>query len=225
MFDHNFNCGYDVCACSYQFLYTRDYATRLAIQTQKEKESKIEKKKQTNFFEIVQESTAEIVSYEDRNEISNNMSKTSIDLTRNSTLQEGVKKKVAIQWDIRPVSKFVNDKSIPQYREEKRIKRNESKSKLLCHLPQQISVATSSVFSNKDDSSQSPVAVSPNNIISPGCNIRFYNNGLVDNDYSTITSTTQLISSNTTDTISKLEDMIMIRLGDNTSPTSPKNYY
>ena len=93
---------------------------------------------------------------------------------------------------------FVNEKSISQYRENKRKKRKESPDKSNYHLPRYITIETSNIsmidlFNTHDDLRQimSGMAISPMSTVNQNRNMQCYNNNLGDDVSLTINLTSK----------------------------------
>ena len=219
MFDANLNCTCGVCACQCTALYYRDQTSKLAMQSQIEREQKLTGKKQSKLSAFLSFKSDLIdLSRSNMNELTRQqkygfdvLSKSAIDLTKSVDMQDNVKRRLELQREVGELTPFVNGKSMSEMRKEKRQKRNVSIHKENCHLM-------------LEDVAEENNIVSPSPTVVTQKNKRWYNNGLSEGG--SVSSPSLSVNSLVEDINFKRKDELKKRLTrrliDGTSPTNEK---
>ena len=219
MFDADLNCTCGVCACQCTALYYRDQTSKLAMQSQIEREQKLTGKKQSKLSAFLSFKSDLIdLSRSNMNELTRQqkhgfdvLSKSAIDLTKSVDMQDNVKRRLELQREVGELTPFVNGKSMSEMRKEKRQKRNVSIHKENCHLM-------------LEDVAEENNIVSPSPTVVTQKNKRWYNNGLSEGG--SVSSPSLSVNSLVEDINFKRKDELKKRLTrrliDGTSPTNEK---
>ena len=203
MFDDDLNYTCDVCECNCTALYYRDQSAKLAIQSQEEREDIFLPKNITklstfiNFkLDVFDMSRSSMNNVNDNEKQDDVISRTVIGITKNTDIQENVKRRLELQREVGIIASFVNGKSMLQLRKEKRRKRTSSIYEKNCHLkPAAIEHNSSVVTSSYNDT--------------PSTHIRWYNNSLIDGEI--LSSPPIRVNSPQVSTLSFTEDLNLKR--------------
>ena len=146
-FNKKLECECLICNCHCDVIYMRHEATRLAKQTQIERELMTDSTKQTKidaFLTLKSDICKHIEKrYKEQNDgdMDNAMSMASVDILKSTDLNEDYEFQKNLREKIGNLTTVVNNKSVAELRRENREKRKISPHKALAHLPVDDSLA------------------------------------------------------------------------------------